>query len=68
MIYKLTRDFREWPYWKKGTMFLFDNDTAVVWGMKDKKTTNSYPLRTPLSGYLWMLLTEKGLLKKVSNA
>ena len=66
MIYILKRDFKEWPYWKKGTMFYFENDTGIVWGMKDKKTTNSYPLRTLLAGYLWLLISEKGLLRKIN--
>jgi hypothetical protein len=64
-IYILKRDFWEYPHWKKGTMFGFESDTGIVWGMKDKETTNSYPLRTPLAGYLWMLLTEKGLFKEI---
>jgi len=65
MVYKLRRDFKEWPYWKKGTMFMFENDTAVVWGMVDKNTTNGYPMRSFLAGYLWSLITEKGLFTKV---
>ena len=64
-VYILKRDFKEFPYWKKGTMFGFEDDTGIVWGMKDKETTSSYPLRASLSGYLYLLLTEKGLFRKV---
>lgn len=64
-VYVLRRDFKEFPWWKKGTMFGFEDDTGIVWGMKNKETTDSNPLRAPLAGYLWMLLTEKGLFRKV---
>ncbi len=64
-VYRLKRDFKEYPHWKKGTMFGFEDDTGVVWGMESKTRTNSYPLRTPLAGYLWMLLTEKNLFQKI---
>jgi hypothetical protein len=65
-VYRLTRDFKEFPYWRKGKMFGFENDTGIVWGMKNKTMTNSFPLRTPLAGYCWLLLSEKGIFKKVS--
>ena len=64
-IYILRRDLKEWPYWKKGQMFGFENDTGIVWGMEDKETTVTYPLRETLAGYATMLLTEKGLFRRV---
>ena len=66
-VYILKRDFKEWPYWKKGTMFGFENDTGIVWGMEDRHTTNSYPLRTPLAGYLWLVKTERNLFRRIKS-
>lgn len=66
MRYILKRDFNEYPYWKKGTMFYFENDTGQIWGLEAKKTTNSYPLRKELAKYLWLLLNEKGLFRKLT--
>lgn len=64
-VYALRRDFKEFPYWKKGSLFGFEIDTGVVWGMEDKETTKSYPLRTSLAGYLNLLLSEKGMFRRV---
>ncbi len=55
------------PLLKKGRLFLFEIDTGMVWGMKDKNTTFSYPLREELAGYLWLLRTEKGYLRRVKE-
>ena len=62
MIYRLIKDI---PLLRKGKLFHFETETGHIWGMKDKYTTNSYPLREGLSGYLWLLRTEKGYFRKV---
>ena len=67
MYIALKRDFREYPYWKKGTRFYCEDETGYICGMKDEYTKNSYPLRSSLASYLWLVLHEKGLFKKVKE-
>ncbi|HDY68064.1 MAG TPA: hypothetical protein ENH85_09755 [Candidatus Scalindua sp.] len=57
---------KEIPMLKKGKLFYFETETGHVWGMKNKHTTNSYPLRNGLANYLWLLRTEKGYFRKIN--
>lgn len=56
----------ELPFLRKGTVFYFDDETACVYTTLKKPPPDTitngdytaYPLRSGLSGYLWLLLTE----------
>lgn len=54
----------ELPFLPKGRLFWFDDDTGNVFAVLDGKIAE-YPLRNALAGYLWLLLTEPGYLKKM---
>lgn len=48
------------PFLPKGAVYHFDYDTGHVHRVVDGKPFE-FPLRAGLAGYLWLLLTEKGL-------
>ena len=63
VFYRLMIDL---TFIKKGTIFVFYNDTAFVhWIDRGKET--QYPLRTGLAGYLWLLRTEGKYMRKVKE-
>lgn len=53
--YKLKIDL---PFLAIGREFFFGDDTADVWGVEGDGEPMIYPLRTGLSGYLWLLKSE----------
>lgn len=57
---------KELPMLQKGTLFVFYDSSANVHWLDCGKETE-YPLRTGLAGYLWLLLTEKGMLKLIES-
>ncbi len=61
--YKLLVDL---PFLKKGSIFHFYDESAKIFAVYNSIETE-YSLRPGLSGYLWLLLTEKKYLKRLSN-
>lgn len=54
------------PFLAKGNEYEFDDETGFVYRVVDGKAFE-YPLRRGLSGYLWLLRTEKNkYLKEIS--
>ena len=53
-VYELKVDL---PFLTKGCQFVFYDSTGYVHWIDNGKETE-YPLRSGLSGYLWLLLTE----------
>lgn len=62
-VFKL---LKEVPFMHKGTLFVFYDSSAHVHWIDNGKETE-YPLRTGLAGYLWLLMTEKGMMKLIEN-
>jgi hypothetical protein len=62
-VFKLMIDL---PFLTKGTLFVFYDSSGYVHWIDDGKETE-YPLRTGLASYLWLLCTEKKLMKPVEN-
>jgi len=53
------------PFLTKGTLFVFYDASANVHWIEDNGKETEYPLRPGLSGYLWLLLTEKKYMKLI---
>lgn len=61
-VFKLMIDL---PFLSKGTLFAMYDSSAYVHWVDDDGKESEYPLRTGLAGYLWLLCTEKKLMKLV---
>lgn len=61
--FKLLKDI---PFLKKGTVFVMYASTGNVHWIDEGKETR-YPLRTGLAGYLWLLTTEKRIMKCIES-
>jgi len=53
------------PLLIKNSIFVFNRDTGEIFGVEKNGKKMEYALRPGLSGYLWLLRTEKGFFKKV---
>lgn len=62
-VFKL---LKELPMLGKGTLFVFYDSSAFVHWIDNGKETE-YPLRTGLAGYLWLLMTEKGMMELIES-
>lgn len=49
----------------KGLYVFYDSTGHIHWIENGKET--EYPLRPGLSGYLWLLLTEKGYFRHIET-
>ncbi len=49
----------------KGLYVFYDSTGHIFWIENGKET--EYPLRPELSGYLWLLLTEKGYFRQIET-
>jgi len=62
--YKLLKDSP--PFLTAGTLYDMDLETAqVTWYDEYDKTWSEYPLRPGLAGWLWLLRTEDGWMKRI---
>jgi hypothetical protein len=52
------------PFLKQKSQFAFDDDNGNIFMIENQRVAE-YPLRAGLSGYLWLLLTERKYLKKI---
>ena len=52
------------PFLKKGNVYCFDDETGNVYFIDKDGEQSAYPLRLGLSGYPWLLLTDRKYLKK----
>lgn len=57
---------KEVPMFYKDSVFYFDFDEAMVYGVEDDKV-NETPLRQGLAGYLWLLRYEPGYFRKIKD-
>lgn len=54
------------PFLKKGSVFQFYDETGYVrWEGEEGPTRPHGPLRDGLSGYLWLLSTERKYLRRL---
>jgi len=49
----------ELPYLIKGAIYAFEEESGQVFRCEDDGKPFQYPLRPGLSGYLWLLLTDR---------
>lgn len=56
----------ELPFLGKGSKFDFDYNTGQIFAVLGERLAK-YPLREGLSGYLWLLKTERKYLRRVKS-
>jgi len=62
MTDKILKLSKEVPLFTPGAIYYFDFETGHVYRMDHYGEKNDIPLRAPLAGYLWLLMTEPGYL------
>ena len=55
------------PFLKKGSKFLANDMTGEIYWYETPDKVAEYPLRSSLSGYLWLLMTEKKFVKIIKR-
>lgn len=62
-VFKLLKPL---PMLTKGTLFVFYDSSAFVHWIDNGEETQ-YPLRTGLAGYLWLLMSEPGMMELIES-
>jgi len=57
----------ELPFLPKGTLYAMYDSSAFVHWIDDKGKESEYAIRPGLAGYLWLLCTEKKLMKLIER-